>query len=225
LIESKQNKRKKNMKNKNETVQRGVGRPKYVPQFPRKDKWTFADYCTTNGVAVDGKDKGKGSRCSALTLRKTLGYDAVLGDSSMIVKLENQFGKPDSESGLGKPPSLFAKRAIAMEKGWEFAPAAKPLKSKAKAKKAVKSKAKAKKAVKSKAKVPSVNVPITNATAPAPAPVSDAVSPETKEYEALKEQLLATPVPVVEISTPAAEPVAETPAPAAEVATAEVAAS
>jgi hypothetical protein len=182
------------------SVKRGPGRPKYTPKFPRSLRFTFGDLCVTNGV---NPDTLKGDNCTGLTLRKYLKRDKARKGKSNIVMLKGQFGKPDSKDGLGKPPFLYCLRERLADAG--VTPAAK---------------SKASKKPLAKAKASSVTVPL--ATVPDAAPVVDAVSTATKDYEAQKAALLATPVPVVAISTPAPTPAPDA-APVAD--TAEVAAA
>lgn len=187
----------KNSKNSNtvKSVKRGPGRPKYSPKFPRSLRFTFGQLCEVNGVdtrqtLANGKENPeylKGENCTGLTLRKFLKRDKARKNKSNIVLLKGQFGKPDSESGLGKPPSLYCLRERLDE-----ATIAAPVKATKKSP--------------AKAKASPVTVPLTDTPA---APANDAVSTETKAYETLKNELLA-PVPVVAISTPAPTPV-ETP--------------
>jgi hypothetical protein len=88
------------------TEKNGPGRPKYTPVIPR-GKFTFAEFCTENGV---GKD-GKGAKCSALTLRKFLARDAKLGKKSQVL-LTDDLANPDNKQGLGRKAFLYQRRSV-----------------------------------------------------------------------------------------------------------------
>lgn len=162
----------------------GPGRPKYQPVYPRTNKWSFNDFQEANGIDLE---TGKGANCSKLTLRKHLDRDMYnkaghLRPNSLVMLVKGEFA-PKSASGKGKRGFLFTLRSKAE--------AVKP-EVKITAPKAVKtSKPKA-------AKIkPTAEVTVDVGT-PAPVVENDAVSAETKSYEALKAELLA-PNPAVVI--------------------------
>ena len=100
---------KKNTKTKTNAKQnKSVGRPKYQPLFPRKAKWTFADFEMANGV--DPKT-GKGEKCARLTLR-----NYMKRPDSQVVQVKGEFMKSNSPKGLGRKPYLFQLRDKATTK-------------------------------------------------------------------------------------------------------------
>lgn len=87
-------------------VKRGAGRPRYVPLIPT-GKFSMKDFCVLNGIDIL---TGKGERCSKLTLVHYLDHDGVLGNNSLIVKL-NETVKSASPIGLGRPGFMYQQRA------------------------------------------------------------------------------------------------------------------
>jgi hypothetical protein len=173
----------------------GPGRPKYTPTFPRSAKFSFADFCESNGIDLE---TGKGDRCTILTLRKFLTRDMFTVDknggkrrrpNSLVTIVEGEYAAPRGDSGLGRKGLLFQLR--------DKATAAVAKTPTVKAASAPKAKSKKVKTVKTDA------------------PVADTgLSQETQAYEAAKEALLA-PTPAVTIA-PTPDPIAETAPVAAE---------
>ena len=84
-----------------------VGRPRYVPTFPKAAEWTLRDFMVANGV---NPDTGKGPRCSKLTLIKFLASDSErMGHS--IVKRLSKTAEPAGDGKLGRKPFVYTLRA------------------------------------------------------------------------------------------------------------------
>ena len=88
-----------------------AGRPAYQPKFPRKSKWTFNDFCETNGINLE---TGKGEKCTILTLRKFIKRDLSKNDASLVINT-GELAKPNSESGLGRKSALYCLREKAID--------------------------------------------------------------------------------------------------------------
>ena len=101
------NKNKKNSKT-NPEQNKSVGRPKYQPLFPRKAKWTFADFEIANGV---NPKTGKGEKCARLTLR-----NYMKRSDSQVVQVKGELMKSNSPKGLGRKAYLFQLRDKATAK-------------------------------------------------------------------------------------------------------------
>jgi len=88
----------------------GPGRPKYQPIFPKKDKWTFQDFCAANGVDTE---TGKGNT-TILTLRKYLKRDMFnaagnVKGSSIVMQVKGEFAKT-AKGTLGRKGFLYSLR-------------------------------------------------------------------------------------------------------------------
>ena len=105
----------KTTESKKNTPNRGPGRPQYTPVIPR-GKFTFTDFEEANGVATTGKDKGKGDKCTTLTLRKWLKRDLARRSKSVIVHLKGVTDEPSSENGLGRKQYVYQRRSLAGNK-------------------------------------------------------------------------------------------------------------
>ena len=153
------------MKNKNKQTSKSPGRPRFVLAFPKHVRqFTIGDLFLANGV---DPESGKGEKCSALTVRNNVKF---LVKSKILELVEDKFGEPDSEKGLGRKQFVYKRVSHA------DAPAPKQ------------------KREKKEQLVTAVTV------APSPAPVSEvASSPETPiadAYEATKAALgIETPSP------------------------------
>ncbi len=88
-----------------------AGRPKYQPVVPA-GKFTFQELEIANGV--DPKT-GRGTKCTALTLRKFLARDAQRRNMSEFVVLKGVLESPNSERGLGRKQLVYARRSEAKQ--------------------------------------------------------------------------------------------------------------
>lgn len=102
------------MSKQNKSEKRGVGRHSFKVAIP-SGRFTFLKLCIHNGaVKPDGtpfKDGEEGQRCVPLTLRNWLARDHKKGSKSEVVRLRDELGKPDSESGKGRKPFVFLRRS------------------------------------------------------------------------------------------------------------------
>jgi hypothetical protein len=177
-----------NAKSQSQSQHRGPGRPRYIPLIPRGN-FTFTDLETLNGV---NPATGEGKNCTTLTLRKWLKRDMYITDKtgkvirtnhkSSVMLVKDTLAEPNGKNGLGRKQYVYTRRA--------GTPVAKASPAKASAPRKVKA-----------------DVTVDVSTAPAPV---DAVSTETKDYEAQKAALLAPAVTIT--PEPETAPVAEDPA-------------
>lgn len=184
---------KNSNKNSNVEVNQGPGRPKYEPTLPRKNRFTFTDFMTANGV---NPETGKGEKCSKLTLNNWMKRNE--GKNSPIVRLTGISAKSNSATGLGRKQFVFCKRVDFADQQSAIDKA-----NETKTIKAVKTVVKPVKPIKIKP------IKVIKPSAP---PVTVNVG-KGKTYDEVKAALLAPAVivPVVDIAPVA--PVVEVPAP------------
>lgn len=107
------------MKKSTNDTNRGPGRPKYQPKFPRTDRWTFDDFEAANGV---NPKTGKGENCTRLTLNKYLRRNLnILSEDgktvlrsnpkSDVVRLKDVLADPNSKKGLGRRQYVYTLRS------------------------------------------------------------------------------------------------------------------